>query len=120
VRRAENKAHQAEDDDWLKGTRQLWLFNKANLSPEQRRFNKIKKHGLKTARAWGITDLFRWFWRDVCSTSANRFFKRWYAWAVRCRLRPMVKVARMLKCHLPNLLTYFPYPTHSSHFRITF
>ena len=110
VRRAENKALQAENDDRLKGTRQLWLFNKANLSPEQRRrFNAIKKHGLKTARAWGITDLFRWFWRHVYSTSANRFFKRWYAWAVRCQLRPVVKVARMLERHLPNLLTYFLY-----------
>jgi len=33
VRRAENKALQAEDDDRLKCTRQLWLFNKANLCP---------------------------------------------------------------------------------------
>ena len=52
VRRAENKSLQAEDDDRLKGTRQLWLFNKGNLSPEQcSRFNSIRKHGLKTARA---------------------------------------------------------------------
>jgi len=28
---------------------------------------------------------------------------------VRCQLRPVVKVARMLKRHLPNLLTYFLY-----------
>ena len=111
VRRAENKALQARDDDRLKGTRQLWLFNKSNLSPEQRRrFDAIKKHGLKTARAWGISDLFRWFWRHVYSTTADRFFRRWYAWAVRCRLRPMVRVAKMLKRHLPNLLTYFNYP----------
>jgi len=27
---------------------------------------------------------------------------------------------RMLKRYLPNLLTYFPYPTNSSHFRINF
>jgi len=44
VRRAENKALQAQDDDRHKGTRQLWLFNKANLSPDQRRrFNAIKQ-----------------------------------------------------------------------------
>jgi transposase len=35
---------------------------------------------------------------------------RSYVWAVRCRLRPVVKVARMLRRHLPNLLTYFLYP----------
>ena len=90
VQRAENKVLQVEDDDRLKGTRQLWLFNKAIVSPEQRRrVAAIKNPCLKTARTWGITDLFRWFWRHVYWTSANRFFKRWYAWAVRCRLRPV-------------------------------
>jgi len=66
VRRAENKALQAEDDDRLTGTRQLWLFNKANLSPKQRRrFAAIRRNGLKTARAWAIKEEFRWFWRHV-------------------------------------------------------
>ena len=52
VRRAENKALQAEDDDRLKGTRQLWLFNKSNLSSQQRRrFEAIRHNGLKIARA---------------------------------------------------------------------
>ena len=110
VRRAENKALQSEDDDRLKGTRQLWLFNNANLSPAQRRrFTAIRQNGLKTARAWAIKEEFRWFWRHVYSTSAEQFFKRWYAWGARCRLRPVVKVAKMLKRHLPNLLSYFLY-----------
>ena len=108
VRRAENKALQAEDDDRLKGTRQLWLFNKANLSPAQRRkFAAIRQNGLKTARAWAIKEEFRWFWRHVYAMSAEEFFDQWYAWGVRCRLRPVIKVAKMLKRHLPNLLSYF-------------
>jgi transposase len=108
VRRAENKALQAEDDDRLKGTRQLWLFNKANLSPAQRRrFAAIRRNGLKTARAWAIKEEFRWFWRYVYPMSAEEFFTRWYAWAVRCRLRPVIKVAKMLKRHLSSLLSYF-------------
>ncbi len=113
VRRAENKALQAQDDDRLKGTRQLWLFRESNLSPGQRRrFEAIKHSGLKTARAWAIKEEFRWFWRYVYQTSAHEFFDQWYAWGVRCRLRPMVRVAKMLKRHLPNLLSYF-------HHRIT-
>ena len=57
VRRAENKDLQAEDDDRLKGTRQLWLFNKSNLSWKQRRrFAAIRRNGLKTARAWAIKE----------------------------------------------------------------
>jgi len=110
VRRAENKALQAEDDDRLKGTRQLWLFNKSNLSSQQRRrFEAIRHNGLKTARAWAIKEEFRWFWQYVYSTSAEEFFGQWYAWGVRCRLRPIVRVAKMLKRHLPNLLSYFLY-----------
>ena len=110
VRRAENKDLQAEDDDRLKGTRQFWLFNKSNLSWKQRRrFAAIRCNGLKTARAWAIKEEFRWFWRHVYSTSAEEFFNRWYAWGARCRLKPVVKVAKMLKRHLPNLLSYFLY-----------
>ena len=108
VRRAEHKSLQAVQDDRLKGTRQLWLFNKSNLSPRQRRkFDGIKRRGLRTARAWALKEQFRWFWRYVYTTSATDFFDRWYAWAVRCRLQPVVKVAKMLKRHLPQLLSYF-------------
>ena len=39
--------------------------------------------------------------------SAEEFFTRWYSWDVRCRLRPVIKVAKLLKRHLPNLLSYF-------------
>jgi transposase len=110
VRRAENKDLQAEDDDRLNGTRQLWLFNKSNLSWKQRRrFAAIRRNGLKTARAWAIKEEFRWLWRHVYTTSAEAFCNRWYARGARCRLRPVVKVAKMLKRHLPNLLSYFLY-----------
>ncbi len=92
---------------------QLWLFNKSNLSwkswKQRRRFAVIRRNGLKTARAWAIKEEFRWFWRHVYSTSAEEFFNRWYAWGARCRLRPAVKAAKMLKRHLPNLLSYFLY-----------
>ena len=108
VRRAEHKSLQAVDDDRLTGTRQLWLFSKPNLSSAQRRkFEGIKQRGLQTARAWALKEQFRWFWRYVYTTSAADFFDRWYAWAVRCRLKPVVKVAKMLKRHLPHLLSYF-------------
>ena len=108
VRRAENKALLAMDDNRLKGTKQLWLFSKPNLSRRQRRlFDAIKKRGLQTARAWMLKEQFRWFWRYVYRTSAEDFFDRWYAWAARCRLRPVVQVAKTLKRHLMNLLSYF-------------
>jgi len=38
---------------------------------------------------------------------AEEFFGRWYAWACRCRMPPIQKVAKMLKKRLGNLLTWF-------------
>lgn len=38
--------------------------------------------------------------------AARNFFRRWYRWASRCRLKPMVQVARMLRDHLDNILTF--------------
>ena len=37
---------------------------------------------------------------------ARRFFKDWFGWVSRSRLKPMVAVAQLLKRHLPNLQTY--------------
>ena len=37
---------------------------------------------------------------------ARRFFKDWFGWVSRSRLKRMVAVAQLLKRHLPNLLTY--------------
>lgn len=108
VRRAEITAVQAEHDDRIKGARQFWPLNKANLSPAQRcRLATIRQNGEKTARAWAIKEDVRWFWQRVYAMSAAEFCNRRYAWGVRCRLRPVVKVARMLKGHLPSLLSYF-------------
>jgi transposase len=38
---------------------------------------------------------------------AEGFFDRWYYWTTHSRLRPMVKAAKTLKSHLPNILTFF-------------
>jgi len=44
------------------------------------------------------------------SRAARRFFKQWFGWVSRSRLKPLIKVARMLKAHLENLLTYLRHP----------
>lgn len=107
VRRAENKALDGEGDKTLSGTRQLWLFNEQHLSQEAaERFQSLKESELKTARAWAIKEHFRWFWSYHHPGYARRFFNQWYGWACRSRLTPIIKVAKMLKRHLANLLSY--------------
>jgi len=107
VRRQEHKELLAQGDETLTGTRQLWLYNPQNFSPEQaEEFSALKDLHLKVARAWAAKELFSKFWEYQQEGWARRFFKDWFGWVSRSRLKPVVEVAQMLKRHLENLLTY--------------
>ena len=107
VRRQEHKELLAQGDETLMGTRQLWLYNPQNFSPEQaEEFSALKDLHLKVARAWAAKELFSKFWEYQEEGWARRFFKDWFGWVSRSRLKPVVDVAQMLKRHLDNLLTY--------------
>jgi transposase len=107
VRRQEHKELLAQGDETLKGTRQLWLYNPRNFSPEQaEEFSALRDLQLKVARAWAAKELFSKFWEYQEEGWARRFFKDWLGWVRRSRLKPVVEVAQMLKRHLENLLTY--------------
>jgi len=107
VRKAEHRRLQAEGDDTLKRSKYLWLFSEENL-PEKdaERFAGLKAMNLKTGRAWAIKESLRDLWRYRYKGWARRFWKKWYFWATHSQLKPIVKVARMLKSHLANVLTY--------------
>ena len=106
-RRTEHKALMAEGDETLKGTRQLWLYNPEHFSPEQREeFSALKDLQLKVARAWAAKELFSEFWEYQAAGWARRFFRDWFGWVSRSRLKPVIEVARLLKRHLDHLLTY--------------
>jgi transposase len=107
VRRVEHKELLARGDETLTGTRQLWLYNPQNFSAEQaEEFGVLKDLHLKVARAWAAKELFSKFWEYQEAGWARRFFKDWFGWVSRSRLKPMIEVAQMLKRHLDNLLTY--------------
>jgi len=107
VRRQEHKQLMAEGDETLKGSRQLWLYNPQNFSEQQAAdFAQLRDLNLKVARAWAAKELFTKFWAYQTEGWARRFFKDWFGWVSRSRLKPVIAVARMLKRHLENLLTY--------------
>ena len=84
------------------------LYNFDNLDEQQNeQIDEAQRAAMKTARAWAIKELFRDFWAYKSPHWAGKFFDRWYAWAIRSRLDPIKKVARMLKKHIKGLLAYF-------------
>lgn len=107
VRRAENKVLRAEGDKTLVGTKYQWLRNPDNFTDDQwRRFAALRKSNLKTARAWALKEQAMVLWDFKYEKSARKHFAWWYRWATHSRLKPVVEKARMLKSHLPNILTY--------------
>jgi len=107
VRRAEHKELMAQGDETLKGTRQLWLYNPQNFNEDQAaEFSQLKDLELKVARAWAAKELFSKFWEYHDEGWARRFFRGWFGWVSRSRLKPLVEVAHMLKRHLENLVTF--------------
>lgn len=111
VRRAEHKELLAAGDETLKGSRQLWLYNPQHFSAEQAAsFAALKDSGLKVARAWAAKELFTKLWTYRYEGAARRFFKQWFGWVSRSRLKPLIQVARMIQSHLENILTYLRHP----------
>src|SRR5271165_6693956 len=62
---------------------------------------------LATARAWELKETFAHFWRYQSVTWAGAFLDYWCYRAMRSRLEPMKKVARMLRTHEELLLNWF-------------
>lgn len=108
VRKAEHRRLLAQGDPILTGTRQWWLYGMENVPPAAAaRFDELKEINLQTSRAWAIKEVFRNLWLCADRSQARRHFDQWYAWAIRSRLKPVKKVARMCKRHLHHILTFF-------------
>lgn len=67
----------------------------------------ILRFNLRTIRAYLLREDFDFFWGYVSPTWAGRFLDRWCTRALRSRLEPMKKVARMLRAHRHLLLNWF-------------
>ena len=108
VRRQENKVLVEQGDNRLVGTKYHWLVNAENLHEDHaERFEALRHSELKVSRAWAIKESFRYFWDYKSGAWAESYFNNWYSWAIRSRLEPIKAKARMIKTHLPNILTYF-------------
>ncbi len=100
-------------------TRKVWLSSSGTSNRTQdlywdakgRLWKVVERDsGLKVARAWAAKEVFTKLWTYRYEGAARRFFKQWFGWVSRSRLKPLVKVARMIKSHLENILTYLWHP----------
>ena len=108
VRREEQKELSSMGNTILTGTRMVWLYGEENV-PERYSniLGELKGKKLKTARGWALKESIRGLWKCSTEKEGQVFFEEWYSWAIRSRLEPVKKVARMMKRHLPNIVSYF-------------
>lgn len=108
VRKGENRELRALGLSTLIGSKYLWLRASENVPRFQRkRFAGLKHLKLKTARAWAIKEMLRHLWDFKTLSRARAFFKRWYGWACRSRLTPVIKAAKKLMRHFERIMNYF-------------
>lgn len=105
VRRWEHKVLLDQGRKDLTGTKHAWLTNPNNMSANQwNKFKDLRNSTLKTARAWAIKEYAMGLWYYVSRTWAEKAWKKWLSWAVRCRLEPVQKAAKTIRSHLWGIL----------------
>ena len=73
----------------------------------RQKINALLASKLATGRAWDLKETFRYFWHYKSEIWAGAFLDYWCYRAMRSRLEPMKKVARMLRAHEPLILNWF-------------
>jgi transposase len=92
----------------LTRTRWLLLKRRENLTEQQGvRLADLLRYNLRSVRAYLLKEQLQLLWRYVSSYHAGRFLDQWCTGAMRSRIEPIKKVARMLRCHRHLLLNWF-------------
>lgn len=109
IRAAETKELKAKGDKpLLAGSRWCVLKRPENLTDKQvDKLENLLKYNLKTIRAYLLKEDFQRFWECQSPAWAGKFLDEWCKRTMRSRLKPMMKVAKMLRAHKELLLNWF-------------
>ena len=111
VRRAESnrlRAHSRQEAQKLKHMRWTLLRKASRVRGKARqKLQALVASKLATARAWELKEAFAHFWKYKSVLWAGSFLDVWCERAMRSRLEPMRKMARMLRAHEGLLMNWF-------------
>jgi len=105
VRSLEHSFFLSKGDSPLKRSKYLWLKRAETLDIDDAAHLKhLCQSAKKTARAWSLKELARLLWQYTSKGWARRAWLQWCSKAMRSRLEPMKKVARMVRGHLVGII----------------
>ena len=93
----------------LKRSRYIWLKNPENLTAEQQKQLVTLRHeNLKTAKVYQMKLTFQDIYRNIREPEvAKEAIRKWLSWAVRSRLEPVKRFAKLVKNHFAGILRFF-------------
>ncbi|MBL4800113.1 MAG: ISL3 family transposase [Oleispira sp.] len=110
VRKHEIKNIEAKWRQPLHLSRFAWLRNKKTLTTKhQEKIDSLLSVAVKTARAWAIRQYAMTLWNYKYAKSAKKAWAKWYSWAIRSRLTPIVTMAKSIKRHLWGIINAIIY-----------
>jgi transposase len=98
---------------FLTNTRWCLLKRPENLTDKQAvRLQELVAINLKTVRAYLLKEVFQQFWQYKSPAWAGKYLDAWCRRSMRSRIKPMKKVAKMLRSHRTLLLNWFRTKDH--------
>ena len=108
VRAQEARELRAKGVDVLKHSRWCLLKRPQNLTDvQQTKLTDLLRFNLKAVRCYLLKEDFQFFWQYIYPQAAGKFLDAWCRKAMRSRIKPMKKMARMLRSHRELLLNWF-------------
>ena len=93
----------------LKGKRYPLLKNDNSLTRKQKALKEeltLSKQNLKSVRAMHIRESFQQIYQADNLDDFEKRLKQWFYWATHCRLKPMIKAAKMVKRHWQGIVRW--------------
>ena len=108
TRRKEVLKQYKKNPNILKNTRWLFLKKPDNLTEVQEmNLRSLVSLNLKTYRAYLLREAFQYFWKSSTVLLGEIVLNVWIKMAMKSRIEPMIKVAKMLERHRDHLLNWF-------------
>jgi len=102
------KLKQRGQEAILTHSRYVFLKNPENLTEKQDdKLSELLKMKLTSIRAYLLKENFQKFWKYHMVSWAEKFLNAWTTRAMRSRIEPMKKVAKMLRRHQALILNWF-------------
>ena len=105
------KLKEAGHDNVLEKSKYILLKCPENLSDKQSgRLEELVKIHLSSIKAYLLQEDFQGFWSMKYKSWAGKFLEDWADMAMESNLKPMQKVAKMLRSHKGLILNWFSVP----------